>query len=129
MGVSLKTTAYSLMQYSGFHAQAHHGGTCPLIMAIGRTRIDAFVVWRDKGIRENLLSQIIDEPDFEWIMIDASHIKVHPHAAGAVGGNQAMSRTKGGLTQRYIWPWMRMVCRSDLLLQKAPELIALRLAH
>ncbi len=28
-------------------------------------------------------------------MIDASHIKVHPHAAGAEGGNQDMGRTKG----------------------------------
>ncbi|ETZ07114.1 hypothetical protein P618_200703 [Holospora obtusa F1] len=28
-------------------------------------------------------------------MIDASHIKVHPHAAGAKGGNQEMSRSKG----------------------------------
>ncbi|CEK23322.1 conserved protein of unknown function [Xenorhabdus nematophila AN6/1] len=27
-------------------------------------------------------------------MIDASHIKVHPHAAGAKGGNQDMGRTK-----------------------------------
>jgi transposase len=33
-----------------------------------------------------------------WILrtIDASHIKVHPHASGAKGGNQEMSRTKGG---------------------------------
>ncbi len=59
-----------------------------------------FCRWRDKGIWEDLLSQIIDEPDFEWIMIDGSHIKVHPHAAGAVGGNQDMSRTKGSLTPR-----------------------------
>lgn len=29
-------------------------------------------------------------------MIDASHCKVHPYAAGARGGNQCMSRTKGG---------------------------------
>ena len=35
-----------------------------------------------------------------------------PYAAGAVGGNQAISRTKGGSTQRYIWPWIRMVCRN-----------------
>jgi hypothetical protein len=28
-------------------------------------------------------------------MIDATHCKVHPHAAGAVGRNQAMNRTKG----------------------------------
>ena len=59
---------------------------------------------------------LIDEPDDEWLMIDASHCKVHPHAAGAKGGNQDMSRTKGGPTQRYIWPWIRMVCRSGLLL-------------
>ncbi|CQR44048.1 transposase (fragment) [Thiomonas sp. CB3] len=71
---------------------------------------------------------IRNEPDFEWIMIDASHCKVHPHAAGARGGNQAMSRTKGGSTPRYIWPWMRMVCRSERLLQKVPERIVQRLS-
>ena len=37
----------------------------------------------------------IDKPDYEWLMINASHIKVHPHAAGAKGGNQDMSRTMG----------------------------------
>jgi len=57
-------------------------------------------------------------------MIDASHIKVHPHAAGAVGGNQDMGKTKGGLTQKYIWPWMRMVCRSEYLLRQVPQWIA-----
>ena len=80
--------------------------------------------WRDKGIWEKLLEAVIDEPDFEWLMIDASHVKVHPHAAGAEGGNQGMSRTKGGSTPRYIWPWMRMVCRSESLLQRVPQRIA-----
>ena len=84
--------------------------------------------WRDRGVWEHLLEVVIVEPDFEWLMIDTSHCKVHPHAAGAVGGNQDMSRTKGGSTQRYIWPWMRMVCQSELLLQKVPELIAKKLA-
>jgi transposase len=86
-----------------------------------------FCRWRDKGIWEGLLERFIDAPDFEWLMIDASHTKVHPHAAGARGGNQAMSRTKGGSTPRFIWPWMRMVCRSECLLQKVPPLIARRL--
>ena len=40
--------------------------------------------------------EAIDEPDFEWLMVDSSHIKVHPHAAGAAGGNQEMAHTKGG---------------------------------
>jgi hypothetical protein len=37
-------------------------------------------------------------------MIDASHVKVHPHTTGARGGNQDMSRAKRGSIQRYIWP-------------------------
>jgi hypothetical protein len=71
-------------------------------------------------VSEKLLEALIDEPDLEWLMIDASHAKVHPHAAGAKGGNQEMSLTKGGSTPRYIWPWMRMVCRSEYLSQQVP---------
>jgi transposase len=87
-----------------------------------------FCRWRDKGIWEGLLEKIMCEPDYEWLMIDASHIKVHPHASGAKGGNEDMSRTKGVLIPRYIWPWMRMVCQSEYLLQKVPELIVQRLS-
>ena len=83
-----------------------------------------FCRWRDKRIWERMLEALIDEPDFEWLMMDASHIKVRPHAAGAVGGNQDMKRTKGGSTPRYIWPWMRMVCQYDSLLQRVPQRIA-----
>ena len=86
-----------------------------------------FIRWRDAGIWEKLLEQLVDSPDFEWLMIDASHIKVHPHAAGAKGGNQEMSRTKGGSIQSYTWPWMRLVCRSELLLRKVPQRIARKL--
>lgn len=50
-------------------------------------------------------------------MVDASHCKVHPHATGARGGNQDMSRTKGGSAQNCIWLWIRMVCRSGLITQ------------
>ena len=45
---------------------------------------------------ENLLEILIDQPDYQWLMIDASHVKVHSHAAGAKGGNQEICRTKGG---------------------------------
>lgn len=83
-----------------------------------------FIRWRDKGVWERLLENLIDNPDYGWLMIDASHCKVHPHASG---GNQDMSRTKGGSTQSDIWPWMRMVCRSELLLQQVPPLIAQKL--
>jgi transposase len=86
-----------------------------------------FCRWRDRGVWEQLLESVIDEPDFEWIMIDGSHIKVHPHATGAVGGNQDMSNTKGGSIPRYTWPWMRLVIHSELLLQKVPQQIVQKL--
>ena len=54
-------------------------------------------------------------------------IGVHPHAAGAKGGNQDMNRTQGGSTPSYIWPWMRMVCRSESLLRKVPQRIVHKL--
>jgi transposase len=85
-----------------------------------------FCRWRDAGQWEALLGVLIQEPDFEWLIIDASHAKVHAHGTGARGGNQAMGLTKGGSIPRYIWPWMRMVCRCESLLQQVPPLIALR---
>ena len=66
-----------------------------------------FIRWRNQGVWEALLEQWIDEPDYEWLMIDASHCKAHPHAAGAQGGNQAMSRTQGGSTLKSTLPWTR----------------------
>jgi len=83
-----------------------------------------FKRWCDNGLWEHILAEIIDEPDMEWLMIDASHCKVHPHAAGAKGGNQGMERTKGGSTPRFTLRWMAMVCHSKLFSQKVQRLIA-----
>lgn len=84
--------------------------------------------WCETEIWDFILAELIDDPDFEWLMIDASHCKVHPHAAGAVGGNQDMERTKGGSTPRFTLRWMRMVTPSTLLSRKVPELIAKKLS-
>jgi len=75
-----------------------------------------FIRWRDPRMWEQWLEILIGAPDYEWLLIDASYGKVHPHAAGARGGNQDVGRTKGSSTPTYIWPWMRMVCQSELLL-------------
>lgn len=45
--------------------------------------------WRDLGVFAKLLAIAADDPDLEWLMIDATHIKAHPHAAGAKGGTKA----------------------------------------
>ena len=54
---------------------------------------------------------MIDDPDFEWLMLDASYIKAHPHSTGARGGNQAIARTKGGSTANCIWRRTPSECR------------------
>lgn len=71
-------------------------------------------------VRDELLRQETQGGSVDY---DAAH----PHAAGAHGGNQGLGRTKGGSTPRYLWPWMRMVCRSECLLQQVPSQIAQRL--
>ena len=81
---------------------------------------------RNKGVWEKILEKLADNPDYEWLMIDANHIIVHPHLAGIVKGNQKMSRTKGGSTQKF-WPWIRMVGRSDRLLGPAQPQIVVKL--
>jgi transposase len=86
-----------------------------------------FIRWRDRGVWEKLFELLIDEPDMEWLMVDASHVKIHPHAAGAKGGNEAIGLTKGGATPKYIWPWTRLVFRSEYLSRRVPSLIAQRL--
>jgi transposase len=65
----------------------------PLVYGGWKNTHRRFCRWRDKGVWERLMAKVITEPDFEWLMIDAAHIKVHPHAAEAVGGNQEMGRT------------------------------------
>jgi transposase len=85
--------------------------------------------WCDNRHWEYILEELIEEPDFEWLMIDASHCKVHPHAAGAVGGNQDMERTKGGSIPKFTLRWTRMVCQSELLSQKVQRQIVSLLSN
>jgi len=80
--------------------------------------------WVKAGIWEQLLEILIEDKEYEWLLLDTSHVKVHPHGCGAAGGNQDMGRTKGGLTPKYIWPWMRMVVSSESLLHQVPRLTA-----
>ena len=48
----------------------------------------------------SILEALVDEPNFEWLMIDASYVKVHAHGTGAEGGSEAVERAKGGLNSK-----------------------------
>jgi transposase len=62
--------------------------------------VKCFRRWALEGVWERVFKALIEEPYYEWFMIDASYIKVHPDGAGAVGGNQNIDRTKWGSTLR-----------------------------
>ncbi|GAJ46253.1 hypothetical protein HE1_00579 [Holospora elegans E1] len=47
------------------------------------------------------MEKLIVDPDYEWLMVDVSHTKVHIHAVAAKGGNQDMGRIKEFLTRSY----------------------------
>ena len=78
-----------------------------------------FCRWRDRNVWAGLLEAVMDDPDYEWLMIDASYIKAHPHSAGqalpgaatkpyrprATGRKSGTAHTKGGSTASCTWRW------------------------
>ena len=92
-----------------------------------------FTRWRDKGIWKSIFERLIKQfglpEELEWVMIDATFIKCHMSACGAKGGNQEIAKSKGGSTQKYIWPWMRMVIPESSFLQMVSQLTAQKLSN
>ena len=74
----------------GFCAPVLLGGTCRKNKAIGKIRLGASLASAIKESGEKLLEAVIDETDFEWLVIDVCHAKAHQHACGAVGENDAI---------------------------------------
>lgn len=42
--------------------------------------------WARNGVWQSLFKALADDPDFEQVMIDATIVRAHQHAAGAKGG-------------------------------------------
>ena len=83
-----------------------------------------FCRWRDKGIWEKIFEAVLGENECYWLLIDASFVKAHKDAHGAVGGSQEIGRSKGGRHQKFILPWTKLVIRSESLSQRVQSVIA-----
>lgn len=60
-----------------------------------------FNEWTKKDIWKELMTFCIQDPDLDWVMIDATIIRAHPCAAGYSHNSQekeALGRSKGGFT-------------------------------
>jgi putative transposase len=42
--------------------------------------------WAKKGVWESLFNALLENPDFEYLIIDSTIVRAHQHAAGAKGG-------------------------------------------
>ena len=81
-----------------------------------------FKRWADKGVWQMVFNTLVEDADMEWVMIDATIIRAHQHAAGAKKGSKTTHEDGlvAAFLPRYIWPWMPMVCQSELVLQMVP---------
>ena len=79
--------------------------------------------WRDRGIWENLLELLVDEPEFEWLVVDTGQYRAQSHRAGPGDEHDA----GGYFIPRFTLPWIQMVCRSEYLSERIPQLIARKL--
>ena len=45
-----------------------------------------FARWAKRGVWERLFAAMADDPDFEYVILDATIVRAHQHGAGGKGG-------------------------------------------
>jgi len=45
-----------------------------------------FSRWSKKGVWQRLFNVLADDPDFEYVIVDGTIVRVHQHGTGAKGG-------------------------------------------
>ena len=51
--------------------------------------------WAAKGVWDNIFRVLADDPDFEYVMMDATIVRAYQHSAGAKGGIARRKRSAG----------------------------------
>jgi transposase len=49
--------------------------------------------WAKTGVWERIFNALMEDPDFEYLIIDSTIVRVHQHAAGAKKGGARMRRS------------------------------------
>ena len=73
--------------------------------------------WANKGVWQRVFA-ILQDPDLEWVILDSTTIRAHPHAAGAKksGWQREPSRSGPGAESRRTHdqdPWCRQRARAS----------------
>ena len=60
-----------------------------------------FNLWSRKGVMTQLFKVLSQDTDSEWVFLDASIVRAHPHGHGAATpGDEAIGRSRGGNTTK-----------------------------
>jgi transposase len=62
-----------------------------------------FKYWSNKGVWRTIFNLVVDQPDMEAVMIDATIVRAHACSAGYKKGSQdqeCLGRSKGGFTTK-----------------------------
>ena len=81
-----KTIACLWKGCCGWRGQARRGAICRTNSPNGNTVYTRFWRWAQKGVWERLFKRLSEDPDFEYVLIDATLVRVHQHGTGAKGG-------------------------------------------
>ncbi len=77
------------MRCCGWPARARPGATwrdLPREFGPWNTVWRRFDRWSAAGVWERLFEALVEDPDFEYLIIDATIVRAHQHAAGQKGG-------------------------------------------
>src|SRR3954447_14990186 len=72
----------------------------------GNSVFQRFRRWVRGGVFDQVFEALSDDADFEYVILDGTLVRVHQHGTGAQGGtqNQAIGRSRGGLTMKIVAP-------------------------
>ena len=57
------------------------------------TVFQRFRRWAKKGVWKSIFNVLVEDPDFEYLIIDSTIVRAHQHAAGAKKGGAKMRRS------------------------------------
>ena len=68
----------------------------PLEFGNWKTAYSRFNRWSKNGKLYKVFKELQDDPDFEWVSIDSTSIKVHQHASGGAEDTSSIGKSRGG---------------------------------
>src|SRR4029079_517272 len=82
-----RTIAASSMVCSGFSERERPGAIFRTSSGTGNSQFQRFRRWAKNGVWEHIFNELRENPDYEYLIIDATVVRAHQHAAGAKKGH------------------------------------------